>query len=167
MSDAPDTLNLSMFQGDVHFTPTGGSRFHMGNCTKFTFSPTVDKLEHFSRMSPIRAKDKTVTRQVGATVALTLEEVTLENLAIFMQGDASTGTILGMTHTDQEGTLEFDGTNSVGTKVFWTGLISFSPAGDFDFLKEDWAEILLTADVLLSNNAYGETSITEATTATA
>lgn len=166
MSDSPDELNLSMFQGNVSFTPTGGSKFHMGNCTRFVFSPTVDKLEHFSRMSPIRAKDKTVTRQVGATVALTLEEVTLENLAIFMQGDSSTDEIAGMTVTDQEGILEFVGTNSVGNQVTWTGKVSFSPAGDFDMLKEDWAEILLTADVLLDGGSYGKTSLQEATTAT-
>jgi len=166
MSDAPDTLNLSMFQGDVHFTPTGGSRFHMGNCTRFVVTPTVDKLEHFSRMTPVRVKDKTVTRQVGMTVGITLEEVILANLAIFMQGDSATGTILGMTHTDQEGILEFDGTNSVGNKVAWMGKVSFTPAGDFDMLKEDWAEIQLSADVLLDNSAYGETTLTEATTAT-
>lgn len=166
MSDAPDTLNLSMFQGDVHFTPTGGSRTHMGNCTRFVYTPTIDKLEHFSRMTPIRTKDLTVSRQVGATVQLTLEEITLLNLAIFMQGDVATGTILGMTSTDQQGILEFDGTNSVGNKVAWTGLVSFTPSGDFDMLKEDWAEIGLTADVLLNNAAYGETTLTEATTAT-
>jgi len=33
-------------------------------------------------------------------------------------------------------------------------------------LKEDWAEIQLSADVLLDNSAYGETTLTEATTAT-
>lgn len=166
MADAPDTLNLSMFQGNVYFTPTGGSEFHMGNCTRFVFTPTVDKLEHFSRMTPVRTKDLTVTRQIGATVALTLEEVTLENLAIFMQGDPSTSEIAGMTFTDQQGTLRFAGTNSVGTQIQWTGLVSFSPAGDFDMLKEDWAEILLSAEVLISDGKYGATSITEATTAT-
>lgn len=166
MADSPDTMNLSMLQANVYFTPTGGSKFHMGNCTRFVFTPTVDKLEHFSRMSSVRTKDKTVTRQVGATVALTLEELTLENLAIFMQGDASTSTIAGMTHTDQEGILELVGSNSVGNQIQWTGKVTFSPAGDFDMLKEDWAEILLTADVLLYNDAYGESSITEASTAT-
>jgi hypothetical protein len=165
MATAPSTLNLSMFQGNVSFTPTGGSKTHMGNCTKFTYSPTVDKLEHFSRMTPTRVKDKTVTRQVGATVALTLEEVTLENLAIFMQADPASTSLGGMSFTDQEGVLEFVGSNAVGNQVTWTGKVSFTPSGDFDMLKEDWAEILLSADVLLDQNAYGVTTLVEATTA--
>ena len=168
MANSPDTLNYVLSQGNVYFTPSGGSKFHMGNSTRLLYSPTVDKLEHFSRMTPVRTKDKTFIRQISATVQLTLEEITFENIGIFMQGDsANTSTIAGLSNLAQEGLLEFTGTNSVGNQLAWSGQVSFTPSGDFDFLKEDLTEILLTADVLVdSNGFYGETTITEAATAT-
>ncbi len=167
MAQSPDTLNYVLSQANVYFTPTGGSEFHMGNCTRFVYTPTVDKLEHFSRMSPTRTKDKTVIRQISAVIALTLEEITVENLAIFMQADSSTSAINGLTSLNQEGVIRLAGTNAVGNQLNFTGNVSFTPSGDFDFLKEDWTEILLSADVLIDTNGnYGVTTITEATTAT-
>jgi hypothetical protein len=152
-------------QGTVHYTPTGGTQFHMGNCTRFIYTPTVDKLEHFSRMASVRIKDKTVIRQVSATIQLTLEEVIFENLSLFFQSDVNTaGSIHGMTDMNQEGVLTFAGTNSVGNQMNFTGKVSFTPSGDFDFLKEDWTEILLTADVLLDAGAYGVITIDEGVT---
>ena len=165
MATSPDTINYVLSQANVQFTPTGGSQFHMGNCTRFIYTPTVDKLEHFSRMAPVRIKDKTVIRQISATIALTLEEVTEENLALFFQADANTSSINGMTNMNQEGVIVLDGTNSVGNQLNFTGKVSFNPAGDFDFLKEDWTEILLNADVLLDGGAYGVITITPGVTA--
>jgi hypothetical protein len=165
MATSPDTINYVLSQANVQFTPTGGSQFHMGNCTRFIYTPTVDKLEHFSRMAPVRIKDKTVIRQISATIQLTLEEVTEENLALFFQADADTSSILAMTNMNQEGVLVLDGTNSVGNQLNFTGKVSFNPAGDFDFLKEDWTEILLNADVLLDAGSYGVITITPGVTA--
>jgi len=165
MATSPDTINYVLSQANVRFTPTGGSQFHMGNCTRFVYTPTVDKLEHFSRMAPVRIKDKTVIRQISATIALTLEEVTEENLALFFQADANTSSINAMTDMNQEGVLVLDGTNSVGNQLNFTGKVSFNPAGDFDFLKEDWTEILLNADVLLDAGSYGVITITPGVTA--
>jgi len=116
-------------------------------------------------MAPVRIKDKTVIRQISATIALTLEEVTEENLALFFQADANTSSINGMTNMNQEGVIVLDGTNSVGNQLNFTGKVSFNPAGDFDFLKEDWTEILLNADVLLDGGAYGVITITPGVTA--
>src|SRR4030095_1194225 len=115
MPVAPNTINYVLSQGNVQYTPTGGTQFHMGNCTRFIYTPTVDKLEHFSRMCSVRIKDKTVIRQVSATIQLTLEEVIFENLSLFFQSDVNTsGSIHGMTDMNQEGVLTFSGTNSVG-----------------------------------------------------
>jgi hypothetical protein len=165
MATSPDTINYVLSQANVQFTPTGGSQFHMGNCTRFIYTPTVDKLEHFSRMAPVRIKDKTVIRQISATIQLTLEEVTEENLALFFQADANTSSLNAMTDMNQEGVLTLDGTNSVGNQLNFNGKVSFNPAGDFDFLKEDWTEILLNADVLLDAGAYGVITITPGVTA--
>jgi hypothetical protein len=165
MATSPNTINYVLSQANVQFTPTGGSQFHMGNCTRFIYTPTVDKLEHFSRMAPVRIKDKTVIRQISATIQLTLEEVTEENLALFFQADADTSAILAMTNMNQEGVITLDGTNSVGNQLNFTGKVSFNPAGDFDFLKEDWTEILLNADVLLDAGSYGVITITPGVTA--
>jgi hypothetical protein len=165
MATSPDTINYVLSQANVQFTPTGGSQFHMGNCTRFIYTPTVDKLEHFSRIAPVRVKDKTVIRQISATIQLTLEEVTEENLALFFQADANTSSINAMTDMNQEGVLTLDGTNSVGNQLNFTGKVSFNPAGDFDFLKEDWIEILLNADVLLDGGSYGVINITPGVTA--
>jgi hypothetical protein len=70
-----------------------------------------------------------------------------------------------MTDLNQEGVLTLAGTNSVGNQLNFTGKVSFSPAGDFDFLKEDWTEILLSADVLLDQGAYGVITVDPGVTA--
>ena len=166
MPASPSTINYVLSQANVHYTPTGGSQFHMGNCTRFIYTPTVDKLDHFSRMAPVRVKDLSVLRQISATIQLTLEEVTFENLSLFFQSDVNTsGAIHGMTDTSQTGVLTLAGTNSVGNQLNFTGKVSFTPSGDFDFLKEDWTEILLTADVLLDAGSYGVITIDEGVTA--
>jgi hypothetical protein len=165
MATPPNTVNYVLSQANVHFTPTGGSQFHMGNCTRFIYSPVVDKLEHFSRMAPLRVKDKTVIRQISATIQLTLEEVVEENLALFFQSDPNTTGVHAMTDLNQEGVLTLAGTNSVGNQLNFTGKVSFSPAGDFDFLKEDWTEILLNADVLIDQGSYGVITVDPGVTA--
>jgi hypothetical protein len=70
-----------------------------------------------------------------------------------------------MTNTSQEGLLEFDGTNDIGAKIHWEGKVNFIPSGDLQFLSDDWQAIQLSAEVLIDNGAYGQTTITPGVTA--
>lgn len=62
-----------------------GERF-LGNCPGFTLTVASDKFEHFSSTSGLRKKDLTVTIQVNFSAKITCDDVSNENLALFLGG---------------------------------------------------------------------------------
>lgn len=64
----------------------------MGNGDEFKLSFTTEKLDHFKSCSAVRKKDKTVITSVDGKLAMKLDELTLQNIARFVYGEASNGT---------------------------------------------------------------------------
>lgn len=65
-----------------------GERF-LGNCPGFTLSVSTDKFEHFASTSGLSKKDLTVTTSVNFNAKLSCDDVTNENLALFVGGDVA------------------------------------------------------------------------------
>lgn len=83
----PSTQNYSILKADVFLAKYGTDDFqHVGNAPSLTYSPSVETLEHFSSMAGVREKDAEVATTVAATVAMTLDEMTVRNIAIAMLG---------------------------------------------------------------------------------
>lgn len=169
MPTSPSVQNYRIGKGIVSFKETGTSTFvDLGNSPSFVYTPAVTKKEHFSSREGIKTKDFTAVTEIGATVKVTLDEITAENLAMFALGDLSmsgtTGTITGLTKAEFTGTLKVVGTNDIGQQVDWTGDIAFVPSGDFSFITDadDFNSIVLDAEVQKSTDgSFGTWTVRE------
>jgi hypothetical protein len=66
-----------------------GERF-IGNCPGFVLSVESEKFDHFSSTAGLRSKDKTVTLAVDFGAQITCDDVTKDNLALFLGGTVET-----------------------------------------------------------------------------
>jgi hypothetical protein len=162
MPTSPSVQNYHIGKGVVTFNGSD-----MGNAPRFLYTPKVEKKEHFTSREGTKIKDFTAITQVGATIKVTLDEITPENLGIFALGDVSAGTITGMTDVEKSGTITVTGTNDVGQRVSWTGDVSFVPSGDFSFITDtdDFSVIELEAEVQKSatDGSFGTWTVVEGT----
>jgi hypothetical protein len=167
MPTSPNVQNYHIGKGIVSFKETGTSTFiDLGNAPAFVYTPTITKKEHFSSREGIKTKDFTAITEIGATVKVTLDEITAENLAMFALGDLTSGTITGLTKAEFTGTLMVEGTNDIGQHVNWTGDVSFVPSGDFSFITDtdNFSTIILDAEVMKSTDgSFGTWTVTEPT----
>ena len=156
MPTSPNVHNYHIGKGIVSFKETGTSTFvDLGNAPKFIYTPTVDKLEHFSSREGVKTKDFTAVTQVGATIKVTLDEITGNNLAFFALAEQGTDTdgnitLSGLTKTQFDGEMQVEGTNDIGQHVNWQGTVSFVPSGDFSFItdEDNWTLIQIEAEVM-------------------
>lgn len=73
------------------FDDTGaktGERF-LGNCPGFTLSVATDKFEHFASTSGLSKKDLTVTTSVNFNAKISCDDVSSDNLALFVGGSVT------------------------------------------------------------------------------
>ena len=63
-----------------------------GNVADLSLSLKTDVIEHYESQTGQRAVDLRLVKQKSATVALTIEEFTKENLALALYGNHETGT---------------------------------------------------------------------------
>jgi hypothetical protein len=173
MPTSPNIHNYHIGKGIVSFKEKGGSSFvDLGNAPSFIYTPDVTKKEHFSSREGVKTKDFTAITQVGATIKVTLDEITGENLAMFALGEQSTDTggnavIKGLTKAEFSGTIKVVGTNDIGQQVDFTGDISFVPSGDFSFItdSDDFSTIELEAEVQKSTDgSFGTWTVRDETT---
>jgi hypothetical protein len=82
MAVSPSTNNITILRGEVFWKTSGSDRYeHLGNCSNFSMTPQVETLQHYSSMSGYKELDKEAVLQVGADIAITLDEITAKNLA--------------------------------------------------------------------------------------
>jgi len=170
MPTSPNVQNYHIGKGIASFKETGtGTYRDLGNAPSFVYTPNVEKKEHFSSREGVMTKDFTAITQVGATVKLTLDEVTPENLAYFALGVVGTDTsgnmtISGLSKTEFSGDIKVVGTNDVGQQVDFDATVSFVPSGDFSFITDgdDFTTIELEAEVQKDvNGAFGIWTVRE------
>lgn len=65
---------------------------HLGNAKEVTIAMGVTKLDHFSSMAGLKAKDKSVISQIAPTIGFTLEEFEEENWKLLTFGQATSTT---------------------------------------------------------------------------
>jgi len=164
MPTSPSVQNYHIGKGIVSFKETGAGSFRdLGNAPSFVYTPNVDKLEHFSSREGVKTKDFTAITTVAATIKLTLDEITPENLAYFAMGEIGTDTdgnttISGMKNVERTGTIMVVGTNDIGQQVDFVGDVSFVPSGDFGFITDEdkFTLVELEAEVMKdANGAFG------------
>ena len=93
MPTSPNVQNYHIGKGIVSFKEAGASDFvDLGNAPSFVYTPTIEKLEHFSSREGVKTKDFTAITQTGATITFTLDEITGLNLAFFALAEQGTDT---------------------------------------------------------------------------
>ncbi len=65
-----------------------GERF-LGDCPGFTISGSVNRTQAYSHTGPVREKLEDIVTQVDRTSTLTCQNISIENLALFLMGDVS------------------------------------------------------------------------------
>lgn len=163
---APSTENYVIGKGFLIFKPTGEDDFfHLGNVPNFVFTPTVEKLEHFSSMEGTKEKDATIVTQKAATVQITMEEFTKRNLGILLMGDVDDTdpdniVIDIFSTTALEGELRFYATNDVGPRWrFFLNKVQFTPSGDFSPISDNFANMVVTGDVFSVDGVWGTAAL--------
>jgi hypothetical protein len=161
MPTSPNVQNYHIGKGIVSFKETGGSTFRdLGNAPAFVYTPAVEKLEHFSSREGVKTKDFTAITQISATVKITLDEITGENLAYFALGTVGTDTdgnvtISGLSKTEFTGDIKVVGTNDIGQQVDFLATVSFVPSGDFSFITSEDNFTTLEIEAEVQKDASG------------
>jgi hypothetical protein len=164
--------NYHIGKGIVTFQESGVTGpIDLGNAPSFVYTPNVEKKEHFSSREGVKTKDFTAITQVAATIKLTLDEITAENLAYFALGTLGTDTsgntiITAMSKTEFVGDILVTGTNDIGQQVDFTATVKFVPSGDFNFITDgdDFTTIELEAEVQKSaDGSFGVWTVRDTT----
>ena len=154
-TSSPATSNYTLGKGVLSVATYGSAVFtDLGNCPSMEVEPTEETLDHFSSRSGTRNKDKLATLEKGYTLNFTLDELSVENLALFFKathtGNAEIQGLMGA--NDQEHILKFVSENATGPDYTWIfHRIRVGSAGPMGLISEEWAELALTAEGLLDS----------------
>lgn len=120
---------LALGKGELYFAPfvagtqnAGGERF-LGNCPEFTISQDDERISHYSSTRGIKKKDEDIPVEQTYSGTVNCDQITKENLAIFLLGSASVLTEAGATG-------ETDNFTGVAQGLFYQlGVSATSPSG--------------------------------------
>jgi hypothetical protein len=163
MATTPNTGNYYIGKGIVSFRKSGDSDYRdFGNATVFEFAPNITTLSHYSSRTGVKTKDRQVVTEKSATINLTLEEWTIENLQLALLGDqpeqvsSANNKIFNIFASNQiSGELRFVGTNDVGPRFQWDlPNVSFVPGKSVNPISEGWGALELVGDVLAETNGF-------------
>ena len=163
MATSPNTGNYFIGKGILEFKKSGQSTFRdMGNCSVFEFAPNITKLDHYSSRTGVKTKDRSVVTEKSATLNLTLDEVTIENLQLALMGDqpeqvssANNKTFNIFAANQISGEIRFTGTNDVGNRFQWDlPNVSFIPGKSINPISEEWGVLELVGDVLADTDGF-------------
>jgi hypothetical protein len=137
----------AQFQGETSYSD-------MGNCTSFTMQVNPTLLHHYSSRVGVRKKDLSVVTQLDATLQMSLEELTLRNLAMFVLGAplaSGADSIFLMSQPLFYAGVRFTATNSVGPE--WNAvfpLVLLSPRNALQLIAEGtgtWGNMQIQGEV--------------------
>lgn len=162
MAESPNVLNYWIGKGVVEIKVEGDDEYrHVGNVPEFEWTPTIDKLDHFSSMEGVRSKDKTVVLTKAATLRMVLEEGTAENLALALLGTISQNTaghnvIEIFSQNAVSCAVRFTGTNEVGQKFLWNlNKIDFIPGTSINLISDEWGRYELNGEAATVDGSWG------------
>ena len=143
----------------------------LGNVPEFEFTPEVTRLDHFSSMTGIKTKDKSVVTEKGGTLRIVMEELTAENLALAL-GGAVTQNTAGQDEIDIlsedaiAARVKFVGINDVGKKATWLfDRVEFAPSAAVNPISDEWMQFEISGGVLAVAGSFGTVTFDDQSTA--
>jgi hypothetical protein len=162
MPESPNILNYTVGKGIASWKEEGESTFRdLGNVTQFEFTPTVEKLDHFSSRGGVREKDRSVVVSVSGSIVVTMEEFTVKNFALALLGTEDTdsngrGVVEILAAVTKRGALKFVGTNDIGQRYDWLfPAVEFSPSSGISPLSDEWGNMEITGEVTKKDGSFG------------
>ena len=166
MATSPATDNYTIGKAKLYFTqatPSVVAERALGNAPEVEFTPATETLDHFSSMAGVRSKDKSVVIEKSAELRMVLDEITAQNLQMLMVGGAVSAAASDggqsfaiFAESEITGSLRIEGTNDIGNKVDADfPQVSIKPTGSYSFISDEWAQMEMTADVLLQTHSDG------------
>ena len=169
------TANYTVSKGIVSWRREGTSTYRdLGNAPALSITPEIEWLEHYSSRAGVRAKDLEVPVKFAGTVSLTLDEFTVENIALAILGSVEEqqsgdpGYLASPPQSGQRkrvqimsesqviGALRFVGTNTVGRKVqVDLPRVAFKGGSALQLISDEWNQFELTGELLLDTAATG------------
>lgn len=147
-------LSIALWSGGVV-----GAYADVGNCPRFEFEMTEQAIEHFASRSGTKEQDLELVVQTGYNVNFTLDEISVENLRMFMKASQPSARVLyANQNTNQYYALKFDADNAYGPTYvveFWK--CKLTPNGAFSLIGDDWTTLSFTGKGL-SDRANHATS---------
>lgn len=167
LGTSPDPINTFIGAGIVKWKGSADSDYRdLGECSQFQVTGTVSRKEFWTKRTGIRRKARSVVLEESLTVNMKLEEITADNLALFLMGSvvegggspASPTQVNIMDIGEVSGALRFIGTTDIGEKMqVDIPNVNISPAAAFDFLGDDWGGLEIMAEAVAdpSTNSFG------------
>lgn len=162
MPASPSVQNYQYGAGVVRLKVDGvdNSLRHVGNVKSLTISKELTTIEHKQTMSGLKSTDLEIITEVSGTINIELDEVTPENMALFVMGNptATTGSgneFGGLTLTTQTADFQYISDNPNGNEMEFNARVSIKPNGDFSFITDGLTSIPLTMKILQSGGAFG------------
>jgi hypothetical protein len=149
------------------FTPEGGSPFHLGNSPKMVYTPKISVLPHNSSMAGTKVQDFSIITQKGGEIAVDCEEMTVNNLSLWFNGDIDTtdpdAIKVGMWSKNGQfiGRLQYYATNDVGPRYFFDFTrVQLSPTGNFNPISDAYNVMTITmAHVIDDDGLFGDITL--------
>lgn len=166
---APLTKNLLIGKGFCIFKPEGEDDFfHLGNVPNLVWTPNVTKLDHFSSMEGIKEKDESTVTEQAATLKITMEEFTANNMRLLLMGDIDDTDpnhilVNVYSRTSITGEFRFYATNTKGPRWrFFLNKVQLTPQGDFSPISENYANMIIQGDVFAVDGNWGTAELVTA-----
>lgn len=162
MPASPNVLNYQYGSGSLYVKvdDVDMDYRHVGNVQELNISAELTTFEHKQTMSGLKSTDLEIITEVSKTVNAILEEVTPENMALFVMGTVTTNSeggqeIAGLSLTQILCSLRWVSDNPYGQQMIFDCRASIKPTGQFDFITEDLTSIPLEFKVLQANGRFG------------
>lgn len=176
MKSSPSTSLYTLGRGIITLGPWVGTAppeiadmNDVGNVVDFSVEVTESLLEHFSRRTGLKTKDKVVILETGYTASFTLDEVSAANLALYVKGTLEGNVIHAATATLAEYALTFqsDNPDGEGENQKWElWRCNISPDGAAALLGDDWLQLKFKATGLADAANHSESPLFDVTVIT-
>lgn len=141
-------LSIGRWNGAV--PPASQAYTDLGNCPKLEVEVTETKLEHYCSRAGTKVKDKIVTLESGYNLNFELDEVSKNNLQMFLRaGVDGSGVLLGIALPDQEYAVKFVSNNPIGPNEQWEfWRMRLAPGAVMALIGDTWQSLSLKGEGL-------------------
>lgn len=162
MPASPSAQNIQYGAGVLRLKVDGVDEVlrHVGNMSSFTLTKELQTIDKKQTMSGLKSTYIKIITEVAARLQTVLDEVTPENMGLFVMGTPTSNTdggtsISGLTRTEMLCDFEYTSDNPNGRDMIFNGRGSITPNGDFSFITDGLTSIPIAIEIQESGGEFG------------